>query len=124
MRKFRFADGAILAAVLFAAALFSLVPLFFRQAGERLSVQTDEGITNYTLHQDQTLFLKSNGYSLTVVIRNGEAFVQSADCPDETCVHTGSISHEGEIVVCVPSHTVLRITEGGDRDDNADALAG
>ena len=37
------------------------------------------------------------------------AWVETSDCPDQICVHTGKISKIGQAAVCIPFRVVLRI---------------
>ena len=46
-------------------------------------------------------------------IAGGQAAVREANCGDHTCVRTGAISREGEVIVCLPHHLTVRV-EGGD----------
>ena len=38
-----------------------------------------------------------------------------ADCPDQICVKTGSISRSGQSIVCAPNRVVVTVT-GEDKD--------
>ena len=44
-----------------------------------------------------------------LVIRKGEAYVESAECPNQICVHHSPISHKGETIVCLPNRIVVEI---------------
>lgn len=123
MKKIRLGDGLIIAAVLLLAVLTALTPLLFKNDGSTLSILADGETTAYSLAQNRTIELTANDHTLTIVIENGKAFVQSADCPDKTCLHTGAIAQTGEVIVCVPSRVLLRITERGESHDH-DAIAG
>lgn len=83
-------------------------------SGQRLTVTTPEEELVFSLSTDrETVLVGNDGLALTVVIENGSAFVRTADCPDQVCVHTGRLSHSGDTAVCVPAGIVLRV-EGGD----------
>lgn len=47
----------------------------------------------------------------TLVIENGKAFIQNADCPDKICAKHRKISKTGETIVCLPHKLVIEITE-------------
>lgn len=71
------------------------------------------------------------GKSLTVNVSPNEARVSQSDCPDQICVHSGTISQIGQTAVCVPLRAVLRIESTGSEsthptDDTGmiDAVAG
>jgi hypothetical protein len=52
--------------------------------------------------------LTANGYHYQIAWQNGQIRFLKADCPDQICVHTGWISHTGEIAACVPGHLILK----------------
>ncbi len=57
-----------------------------------------------------------------LVIRDGEARIEEADCPDKLCVHQGGISHTNESIVCLPHRVSIRIA--GESEETApDAVA-
>ena len=62
----------------------------------------------------------ANG-SNTVRVEPGRIAVISADCADETCVHTGWIGDRAIPIVCLPHRLVIRIEQNAACD--ADAVA-
>ena len=44
-----------------------------------------------------------------LVIKDGEAYMQEADCPNQICVHHSSVSHKGETIVCLPNRVIIEI---------------
>lgn len=56
------------------------------------------------------------------VTREGACF-SSAQCPDQTCVHTGKISRPGELACCLPARLVIRIVANKTSPD-LDAITG
>lgn len=54
------------------------------------------------------------GYN-KIHIEHGSICVAEADCPDQICVHQGSISDDGVPIICMPHHVTVEIT-GGDID--------
>ncbi|MBR0311399.1 MAG: NusG domain II-containing protein [Oscillospiraceae bacterium] len=75
----------------------------------------------------------NRGYTVHLVVDNGGAWVDDADCPTRDCVRTGKIARAGQSVVCLPARVVVTI-EGAeqnsasyDADQNSasyDAIAG
>ena len=116
-------DFVIAAAVLLLGLSIWLFP-FFKDGSEdlRLSVITDGQENIYSISENRELSITSNGYALTIIVENGEAFVKHADCPDKHCVKMGRISKEGEAVLCVPAEVVLRLIS--EKGENIDASAG
>jgi hypothetical protein len=72
---------------------------------------------------EQRIENTSDGYNV-FTIKNGTVQMTAADCPDSTCVHTGSISRVGETIVCLPHRLVLKIVEIKDDSspDTPDAI--
>ena len=48
----------------------------------------------------------------TVVIRDGCVCVESANCPDKICVHTGWIEYDGQLIVCLPHKLIVTVVGG------------
>lgn len=44
-----------------------------------------------------------------LIIKDGEAWISEASCPDKICVYQGKISREGEMIVCLPNLVIVRI---------------
>lgn len=53
---------------------------------------------------------KDGGYNL-LIVKDGEAYLKEADCPDKLCVKQGHISKEGETIICLPHKVVIEITK-------------
>lgn len=47
----------------------------------------------------------------TLVIKDGEVYIKSANCPDIICVGHRPISKDGETIVCLPHKIVVSVTE-------------
>lgn len=91
--------------------LFQAYSLHGGGRGTELTViRGNETYGVYDLSEDQTIVLDTGN---TFEIKNGEVRMVYANCPDRTCVHSGSISEEGESIVCLPNHVILKITKGG-----------
>lgn len=63
----------------------------------RLPLNVDADLTLPTAH--------------TVVIRDGEASVTSAPCPDRVCARTAPARAVGDCIVCLPLRVVITVTE-------------
>ncbi len=44
-----------------------------------------------------------------LIIKEGEAYMQEADCPNQICVHHSPVSHKGETIVCLPNRVIIEI---------------
>lgn len=90
--------------------------------GQLLRVQTptEEMVFPLDTDREDTVYGR-DGLTLTVRIEDGCAYVWQADCPDQVCVHTGRLTHDGETAACLPAGVILTV-EGGD-DSSPDAVA-
>ena len=49
---------------------------------------------------------------VTALLGETQAAVAEANCGDHTCVRTGKISREGEVIVCLPHRLTVEIQGG------------
>jgi hypothetical protein len=73
-----------------------------------------------SLHTNQTLSVSGPLGNTIVVVQDGEVFVTESPCRAKICIRTGHISHNGQLVVCVPNKVVVRVT--GDEKPEYDAI--
>lgn len=93
--------GALAAALL----LWGVGALLPRRAGRTVVVSADGVETRYSLQTDRTVPLSGN----RLVIQNGRAFMEWADCPDQICVAHAPIDAAGQSIVCLPHRVIVRI---------------
>ena len=108
MRKHVY-DMAVCAAVILAAALLLVFPLFnnIKSSSDTVTITVDgETIATLPLSRD-TSFTCPNG--VTVAIENGTARISHSPCPDRLCVKTGRLTKNGQTAVCLPCKTVVKI---------------
>jgi len=65
----------------------------------------------------------SNGYTLTVRFSPDGVAVETSDCPNQDCVHTGTISRAGQSIVCLPARISIQLT-GQSGSGDADVVIG
>ena len=61
----------------------------------------------YLLTEDQTISIKDTNIC---EIKNGEAKMISATCPDHLCMKQNPVTNQGGMIVCLPNKVVI---EGG-----------
>ncbi len=92
----------------------------FRREGKSVSVEIDgERVALYSLEDEGEYIL--NGGTNILVIENGEAYISEADCPDRTCMRTGSLRHVGQSAVCLPNR--VSVTVVGDDASGVDLVS-
>ena len=106
--------------LLFAALWIGFRSLVF-DAEDAFVVVTVAGETygTYSLQEDRTIDI---GGTNTLVIRDKEADMTGADCPDQICVHQKAISRSGESIICLPNKITVTVYSG--EEDPVDAVAG
>lgn len=56
-------------------------------------------------------------------INNNKVRFKYSDCPDQICVHSGFLGETGQIAVCLPNKTVLKVV-GDDLRNDVDIIIG
>lgn len=88
---------------------------------KRLIITKDGDVTgSYALDED---ILINVGEANVCEIKDGHAYMKSADCPDQSCVRSHPISDTGENIVCLPNKVVLKIeTDKAPAEDVPDTV--
>lgn len=111
-------DILLIACLLVIGITAALILPLLLPPGQAVSVELDgERIALLPLDTDTRLTVDPDGDGKDVnvlVIADGRAYVESADCRDGICVSHPPISKEGETVICLPHRLVLRIVSDGD----------
>lgn len=97
-----------------AAMLFVFQKMQTSQDGGAVIVyQGKERIAAYPLSEERREIIpSSDGGSNTLVIENGEVYIEDADCPDGLCMKQGRISKNGQALVCLPHKLSVAIECG------------
>lgn len=74
----------------------------------------------YPLDEDMKERIESadGGYNI-LVISDGKASIEEANCPDKICVNHRAVHYSGDSVVCLPHK--LTVTVVGGQEDEIDA---
>ena len=111
-RKKLLADAIVIAVLLLLAGVLWLVTAYGRQEGGVVVVRVDGVETErHSLAVDGTFPL--NGGTNILVIRDGQAWLSEADCPDKLCVKQGKIHYTGQVITCLPNRVTVTV-EGGE----------
>lgn len=74
------------------------------------------------IQKRHTIALETERGKNTIAFYDHGVAVESADCPDHVCVHTGFIHRPGEIIACLPHRVIIEI-EGETTEGAMDAIA-
>lgn len=106
----RRADWLLALGVTLFALLWALIPLRPRKAASCCCLQVaGETVARLPLDRADEFTWSQDGAFVTVRVEAGRARIAASSCPDQTCVHLGAISREGETVVCLPNRAVLTL---------------
>ena len=91
------------------------------EKGDKAVLYVDgKQIKTFDLNTNQE-YTFSSDFTNTISIVNGKVSILHSDCPDKTCVHSGQISKEGQIICCLPNKLMLKI-EG--KNNSVDVITG
>ncbi|MCD7957927.1 MAG: NusG domain II-containing protein [Lachnospiraceae bacterium] len=117
------ADIKLILAVCILCAVFFIYRSFTQDTGKRIVVEVD-GTTwgTYSLSRNQTIEINDTN---VLIIKDGEAYMSEASCPDGLCISQGHISNTGEMIVCLPNRVVVYVADDEEEDDDGlDAVTG
>lgn len=109
--KLKWGDFVIIGVVLALAAAIAAV-LALGTSGDRLYAevwQDNELVERVELTDSTDRTIDLGGHNV-IVLSGRTAAMQSADCRDQVCVRTGTLTRAGQVAVCLPNRVVLRIT--------------
>lgn len=70
----------------------------------------DSLIKSYRINQDGKYEIKTENDFNEIIIENGSVFMKDANCPDKLCIKQGTISKNGESIICLPHKLVVKIS--------------
>lgn len=118
-KKRKIRNDIILVAVIAVIAATGL--LFFgmnKEAGSSVAVNINgEQTAIYPLSVDAevTITTGENNENINVLtIKDGKAYVSSANCPDGICAETRATQYVGETIVCLPHKVVIEVVAEGE----------
>ncbi len=101
-----------LAVLLIAGAFFLWQKTGNRETGAFVRVQIGGNtVAEYPLSKDTEVAIDCGNGTNVLVIKDGKAFVQDADCPDKICVDHKPVSAVGDTIICLPHKLVLQVAE-------------
>lgn len=112
-------------------ALVVAVLLFFLYgmnsgSGDLLIVEVDgkKTLESISLSDNTELKIETDGGGVNVLtVRDGEAVISSANCPDGICAGHKPISKPGESIICLPHKVVVSVVSEDGNEAEIDAVA-
>ena len=118
LSKQRRNDLLLLLGIATAIAVFATIYMVTRSAGDcAIVLQNGNEIARYSLSEDARVPV-SVGDTVTnvLVIEDGKAHIEEANCPDQICVKHRAVSKAGETIVCLPNELVIKIEASAQTD--------
>ena len=96
---------------------FLVYTSFGKQTAGIVKVSVDgELFGTYSLDKEQEIKIN---YTNRMIIKDGQADMIEADCPDQICVDHKTISKNKETIVCLPNKVIVEIVGGEDVEMDA-----
>lgn len=108
--RIKWGDLVIIAAVLLLAAGVAAA-LALGQGGGQLYAEVwreDTLVERVQLTDETDRTIDLDGHNV-IVLAGRTARMQSADCRDQVCVRTGTLTRAGQAAVCLPNRVVLKL---------------
>ena len=116
--KLKFGDILISVALIVISLIFMYL---FNKSGDTVFIEADgKTVASFKL-SDDIRYHYTGDYENTIVIKGGKVYIESSNCPDKTCVHSGYIASGDKVICCLPNRLVIRIASDKNK---ADVVAG
>ena len=100
-------DFYLISIVFFLALSFFAFNTIKKESGDYVIIYVDnKEFKKLPLNQDTTIDI--NGKN-TITVKDGKVFMESADCPDQLCVHQKPLNMSGRDIVCLPNMVTIRV---------------
>ena len=98
--------------ILVAIISYFFISAFFKDEGTKVQVfQNNKLVKEFPINKDKTYEIKDKDKINIVTVRSGKVFMKDANCPDKLCVKQGSISSNGESIICLPHKVIVKVTD-------------
>lgn len=100
-------DIFIIAAVIIAviASIVFSVGLLGEKGNTVIVKENNRVVYEGSIKNDEKINLPHN----TVVVKNGQVYVEWADCKNQICANHKPISKKGEVITCLPNKVLAEI---------------
>ncbi len=115
-------DYILIVSLTIISVVWIIIILRGQSSGEKVIVKlNDKVIYTALLNEDSEYLIKTGNDYNNLVIKDGEAYIDDANCKGLDCVRMGHISRDGESIICIP-HSVI-VTVESDKDNNIDFVS-
>ena len=123
MKKSRRNDLLLILLLLAAAGGVWAWLCFTRTQSAEVRVTVNGSVyATYPLDENRTVRIGDDRNYNILVIKDGEAWISEASCPDKVCVKKGKIRYDGQSIICLPNKLVVEAVGG--KTAQEDVVAG
>lgn len=115
MKKHKF-DIIIVISLIFAAAVsWIIINNIYQSKGNYIEIIVNEKVKDtLPLDKDTEYRITEKDFLNVIKIKDGQVYMEEADCPDKLCVKQGKISKNGQAIICLPHKVVVRVVSEDD----------
>lgn len=106
--KLVFISIAVLVVVLLIAG--SLVN-YFMPAGNVVITIDNKEYKTISLKENERIVIENEYGKNVIIIKDGQVFMETGNCPDKTCVKQGKVMKTGQSIVCLPHRLTVTISD-------------
>ncbi len=113
--KSKIRNDLILICIILAISVILFIALkLTAKTGNVVEVAVDgKTVASYNLDEDTRFDIKTEGDHInTLVIKDGKAYVEYADCRDKICQNHKPVSLDGESIICLPHKVTITVSRG------------
>lgn len=99
----------IVSLLLFSLLIFMLFSYLKKPGALVIVTVNDEIYGSYSLSENASYNIETEYGSNKLVIKDGKAYIDKADCENQICVNSSPINKTGESIICLPHKLVIYI---------------
>lgn len=112
----------VLIGILLCVAFIGLFVVRMLSQGEGAQIKVTQGgevYGIYPLNHSRMIEIETDrGYN-KLIIEDGQAYMEEADCPDKICIMHAKIHYDHEAIICLPHELVVEIIGGKGQEIDA-----
>ena len=94
-----------------------------KEEGQILRIEKDSKLVEEVpLNEDREIVLDDGVHYNKIVIKDGKATMEEANCRDQICTHMPDISMDGETIICLPNRVFLEVVDKDNSEDGIDKI--
>ncbi|MCQ2547972.1 MAG: NusG domain II-containing protein [Clostridia bacterium] len=111
------ADIILLIAIVIIGIASTVLVYSNNSSGSKVIVTVDgETYGTYSLSEDQRIEIRQGADTNVLIIKDGKAYMESANCKNQICVNHSPISKTKQVITCLPHKVLVTITGEDDYD--------